>query len=127
MLLPGQQLRRVREQLGLTMRAVEVASARLAAKHNNLDFAIAPSRLFDIETKGVVPNIYRLYSLAAIYRRTLNEILGWYGINASELAAEAGLIGARPRYLPEVIPNSTKIAAESVLDRRHTPRRNGMG
>src|SRR5256885_1827109 len=38
---PGQQLRSLREQLGLTMRDVEVATTRLAAKHSNDDFSIA--------------------------------------------------------------------------------------
>ena len=72
MLTPGQQLRTLREQLGLTMRDVEVASSRISAKHGNDDFAIPLSRLSDIETKGIVPSIFRLYSLAVIYRRDLN-------------------------------------------------------
>jgi transcriptional regulator with XRE-family HTH domain len=82
--LPGQQLRRVREQLGLTMRAVETASNELAGRHSNHEFAIPPSRLSDIETKGIVPSIYRLYSLALIYRLDLGEILCWYGVNLYE-------------------------------------------
>lgn len=81
MLTPGQQLRTLREQLGLTMRDVEIASSRLAAKHGSDDFGLALSRLSDIETKGIVPSIYRLYSLAVIYRRDLREILSWYGID----------------------------------------------
>src|SRR5215475_7787649 len=38
-LSPGQQLRIAREQLGLTMREVESASVRVAAKHGNEEYA----------------------------------------------------------------------------------------
>jgi hypothetical protein len=71
----GLNLRASRERLGLTMREVESASVRIAEKHGNDEFAISPSRLSDIETKGLVPSIYRLYSLAVIYRHDLREIL----------------------------------------------------
>jgi transcriptional regulator with XRE-family HTH domain len=83
MLSAGQSLRLVREQLGFTMRDVETASATIAAKHHCEEFAIPPSRLSDIETKGVVPSIYRLYSLAVIYRRDAREILALYGVDLS--------------------------------------------
>src|SRR5438445_13792327 len=76
----GLNLRTSRERLGLTRREVETASARIADKHGNDEFSVSPSRLSDIETKGLVPSIYRLYSLAVIYRRDLREILSWYGI-----------------------------------------------
>lgn len=103
MLTPGQQLRTVREQLGLTMRDVEAASARLAARHNNADFVIALSRLSDIETKGVVPNIYRLYSLAAVYRRDMHEILSWFGIDTSQLASEVSGAGRKSHLAQAVV------------------------
>ena len=71
----GQSLRLLREQLGLTMRDVETASTRIAQKHGNDEFAIPPSRLSDIETKGVVPNIFRFYSFATIYRRDIFSLI----------------------------------------------------
>jgi len=75
----GQRLRVLREQLGLTIRDVEAASTRIAARHGSEDFAISPSRLSDIETKGILPNIYRLYSLSAIYRKDLREFISGLG------------------------------------------------
>ena len=66
MLSAGQNLRTVRERLGLTMRDVETASTNIALRHKSEEFSIPPSRLSDIETKGVVPSIYRLYSLSVI-------------------------------------------------------------
>ena len=84
MLTSGQRLRALREQLGLTIRDVEVASFRIAEKHGNPEFGVALSRLSDIETKGITPSIYRLYSLSVVYRREYRELLEWYGINLEE-------------------------------------------
>jgi hypothetical protein len=77
---PGQKLRAIRELLKLSFRDVEGATARIAQKYGNEDYAINLSRLSDIETKGVLPNIYRLYSLSVIYRRDIRELLKLYGI-----------------------------------------------
>src|SRR5438445_170102 len=87
----GQNLRALRESLGLKMRDVEGASARIARKHQNEEFAIPPSRLSDIETKGVVPSIYRVYALAVIYRRDARELLSWYGVDFNYAASDLGL------------------------------------
>ena len=65
MITGGQNLRTSREQLGLTMRDIETASERIARRHSNEEYLIPISRLSDFETKGVIPSIYRLYSLAS--------------------------------------------------------------
>jgi transcriptional regulator with XRE-family HTH domain len=87
----GQKLKRARERLNLRYRDVEEASQRIAERHKNDEFAIALSRLADIENKGTVPTIYRLYALCAIYRLDLLEVLEWYGVNASEIPADSVL------------------------------------
>src|SRR3989440_8344358 len=89
----GQKLKRARERLNLRYRDVEEASNQIAARHNNDEFTIALSRLSDIENKGTVPTIYRLYSLCTIYRLDLLEVLEWYGVKTSELAADAAPAG----------------------------------
>ncbi|HEY7354505.1 MAG TPA: helix-turn-helix transcriptional regulator [Terriglobales bacterium] len=76
----GLALRIMREKLGLTMRDVETASEILARNRGNEDYFIPISRLSDVESKGVTPSIYRLYSLAVIYRSTLRDLLNLYGI-----------------------------------------------
>ncbi|HEU5453520.1 MAG TPA: helix-turn-helix transcriptional regulator [Terriglobales bacterium] len=91
MLNSGQRLRALREQLGLTIRDVETASTRIAERHGNQEFAVALSRLSDIETKGIVPSIYRLYSLAIIYRRDFRELLSWYGVDLDLAGSDAAL------------------------------------
>jgi transcriptional regulator with XRE-family HTH domain len=87
----GRKLRALREQLGLTIRNVEAFSAKLAAKYKNTGFAIPLSRLSEIENKAIVPSAYRFYSLAVIYHRDVRELLGWYGIDVNQMAADMSL------------------------------------
>ncbi len=87
----GQKLKRVRERLHLRFRDVEEASGRIAAAHKNDEFSVALSRLADIENKGTLPTIFRLYSLCAIYGLDMAEVLSWYGITVSELPADSTL------------------------------------
>jgi hypothetical protein len=82
---PGQSLRRIREHLGLSLRDVYRASAIIAARHYNLKLLIPPSRLCQIETKGLAPNIYRIYALSLIYESTMGELLSLYGLNRRSL------------------------------------------
>ena len=88
----GQRLKRRREDLGLKYRDVEEFSAQIAARHKNDEYTIALSRLADIENKGTVPSLYRMYSLCAIYRLDLLDVLEWYGVNASELPVDAAQV-----------------------------------
>jgi transcriptional regulator with XRE-family HTH domain len=91
-LAAGQRLRVLREQKELTIREVETASMRLATKYGNEDYYIPLSRLSDIETKGVVPNIFKLYSLAAIYRVSFAELVAQYGVDPDNAGFETDLV-----------------------------------
>src|SRR5216683_1161558 len=88
----GQKLKRVRERLNLRFRDVEEASTKIAARRGSDEFTVALSRLADIENKGTMPSIYRLYSLCAIYRLDLYEVLSWYGISMNTVPADADVI-----------------------------------
>ena len=70
------------------MRDVELASQQIAQRFENEEFAIPPSRLSDIETKGITPSIFRLYSFAAIYRREYRELLSFYGLELDGISAD---------------------------------------
>jgi len=102
----GQKLKALREQLGLTVRNVETYSFRIADKHGNNAYAIPKSRLSDLENKNVVPTIYRIYSLAVIYRRDFRELLGWYGSHISEIAADLGLSEAPKSHRVDSLDNT---------------------
>lgn len=92
---PGESLRKVREQLGLTIRDVEGASSKIADRYGNHGFAISLSRLSDIETKGVVPGVHKLYALSIIYRRDLYELLQLYGIEIGNSGKDVEIAGLK--------------------------------
>ena len=116
MVSPGQHLRTLREQLGLTMRDVEIASAALAAKHGNDDFSVPLSRLSDIETKGIVPSIFRLYSLAVIYRCDLRDLLSWYGIDLNEVASDLNVASPPKSHRADTLQSATNVRIPVRLD-----------
>jgi transcriptional regulator with XRE-family HTH domain len=89
---PGQQLRRARERLRLRFRDVKEASQRIATQSGIPDFFIGLSRLSDIENKGTVPSVYRLYSLCAIYGLDFSTILAWYGVELKNLASDSATL-----------------------------------
>ena len=105
------------------MREVEGASARIAARHGNDEFLIAPSRLSDIETKGVVPSIYRLYSLAIIYRLDVREILAWFGIDLGAAAQDLVLSLPPKSHRAEFLPASGVMQLPIRLDPSFDARR----
>jgi transcriptional regulator with XRE-family HTH domain len=86
---PGEKLRKARERLRLTYRDVVEASQKIAQRRNSEEFAVALSRLADIENKGTLPTVYRIYTLCAIYRLDWKEVLRWYGVPLELLASDA--------------------------------------
>jgi transcriptional regulator with XRE-family HTH domain len=107
MLSGGHHLRLLREQLGLTMRDVETASATIAMKHKSDEFAIPPSRLSDIETKGVVPSIYRIYSLSVIYRRDARELLAFFGVDLNKTADDLHLASPPKSHVADALQSNS--------------------
>jgi len=114
---PGQKLKRARERLGLKFRDVEIASQTIARRHSNDEFAIALSRLADIENKGTVPSLYRLYSLCSIYRLDLDDVLDWYGVRRAEMPGDAASVQHPATHLVNFRPaGSGEIQVPLALD-----------
>jgi transcriptional regulator with XRE-family HTH domain len=99
----GRKLRELREQIGLTLRDVEVASITLADTRGIEEFVINPSRLSDIETKGVVPSIYRLYVLSVIYRADYAELLKLYGVDLGATVSDYAVCRPSKTHILEVM------------------------
>ncbi len=95
----GQKLKRARERLGLRYRDVEEYSQQIADRRKNSEYSIAISRLSDIENRGVVPTVFKLYSLCAIYRLDFSEALGWYGVPLGELPGDAFSVGPERSHI----------------------------
>ena len=110
-------MRIAREQLGYTMRDVETSSVRIAEKHKNEEYILPVSRLCDIETKAVVPSVFRIYSLAVIYRIDFHELLSWYGIDMSDLAQDRPLCDQPPNtHRIESVPAAKEARIPVKLD-----------
>lgn len=88
----GQKLRRIRERLNLRVRDVEQASLKIADKYHNDEFAVLINRLSEIENRGLIPSLYKLYSLCAIYHLDFQEVIEWYGISLAALPADGSLV-----------------------------------
>ena len=99
----GRKLRDLREQMGLTLRDVELASTALAESRGIDDFVINPSRLSDIETKGVIPSIFRLYVLSVLYRFDYGEMLKWYGVDLGSTVADYSICRPSRTHRLEII------------------------
>jgi transcriptional regulator with XRE-family HTH domain len=112
----GQRLKRARERLNLRYRDVEEASLRIAERHKNEEFIIALSRLSDIENKGTVPTIYRLYSLCAIYRLNLSEALRWYGVDPTGLTADSAAIPLAETHTVGLAEGQSEVLLPVALD-----------
>jgi transcriptional regulator with XRE-family HTH domain len=119
----GWRLRDLRQRLGLSVRDVQRASEKLASKHRNPDLLINKARLSDIESKGVLPNLYKLYSLAAIYKQTLGDLLGLYGVDVNLLPsdmADTRIPSTRLIRAAEISAVRMPVQLEPVLDLRET-------
>jgi transcriptional regulator with XRE-family HTH domain len=112
----GQRLRALRDALGYTMRDVENGSVQVARRLANDEFAIPPSRLSDIETKGVIPSIFRLYTLAAIYRSDYRELLSWYGIDLNNIAGDVVLTQPHRSHLVHTSGSASEAKVPVRLD-----------
>lgn len=112
----GERLKRARERLKLTFRDVEQASQEVAARRQSEDFTIALSRLADIENKGTLPTIYRLYTLCVIYRLDFDEVLSWYGVPRDQLAGDVAHVGLKTTHEIHLL-NAGKVTVPQSLDR----------
>lgn len=119
----GQNLRILREKLGLTMRDIETASERIAQKRNNEEYFIPISRLSDFETKGVIPSIYRFYSLAVVYRRDMRDLLAWYGVDLNVSVADLDVSSPPRSHVSDVLANTQTVQMPVRLDPGFDPRR----
>jgi transcriptional regulator with XRE-family HTH domain len=110
----GEKLRRIRERLKLTYRDVARASQEIAKRRGSPEFTVTLSRLADIENGTRAPSVFRIYTLCAIYRLDLHEVLRWYGVPVEELASEGLQIGLEETHTIQVTPNGRAAVPQAV-------------
>ncbi len=81
----GRKLKQIREKLGITTREVEQVSHSIAKAEDNNDFLISNARLTQIENDGSMPSVYKIYSLAIIYRISMDDLLRIYGVDPGRM------------------------------------------
>ena len=87
-------------------------------RYENPKYWIAQSRLSNIESKGVIPNIFCLQAFALIYRCSLLELLAWYGIQPG-----ADPVGAPPNTYIARDPPPAACEISVKLDPLFDPKR----
>ena len=112
----GQQLRRLREGLQLTVRDVEQASLDLARRKGNQEFAVSIGRLSDIETKGVIPHVFKIYTLSVIYRLDFRELLSWFGLDLNGSADDADVVSPPATHRTHLANNIVEARIPVKLD-----------
>src|SRR5690348_6072519 len=76
----GEQLKDLRNKLGITTRDVEEFSRKIAQEEGSEDFYISNAWLTQIENTGSIPSIHKLFSLSVIYQANYNDLLSLFGI-----------------------------------------------
>src|SRR5258706_11994290 len=117
----GQKLRQLRERHGFTVRDVEAASHVIAGERSSDEFVLNLSRISDIENKALTPSIYRLFSLASIYRIGMQELLSWYGV-AMAVEGPSPVVPRKTQLGTAPLPPQLRIPVklEPTFDLKHT-------
>jgi transcriptional regulator with XRE-family HTH domain len=109
---PGEQLRELRNRLGVTTREVEEFSRSIAEDRKNEEFYISNAWLTQLENKNSIPSIYKLYSLSVIYRARFADLLKVFGIDLNDT----------PRYqLALPLENTHLVSFEDLEPDRAVP------
>jgi transcriptional regulator with XRE-family HTH domain len=88
----GKKLRAERLRLGLSTRAVQDLSQRIARDKNNQEYYISHAWLTDAENGKFTPTLYKLYSLSLIYKCSCIDMMAFFGINVLDVAREQRLV-----------------------------------
>lgn len=83
---PGERLKYVRTQLGITTREVALFSKIIAETESNNEFLVSGPWLTQIENeRTALPSIYKLFTLACIYGLNYSSLLLLYGVDLKKI------------------------------------------
>jgi transcriptional regulator with XRE-family HTH domain len=105
-MLPCKTLKELRTRLGVTMREVEEQSQKIAESQGNPDFFISNNWLARLENNNSVPSIHKLFSLSAVYRVRVSDLIPMFGID----------LGLLEKYQIETAPSRTHLVNIEKLD-----------
>ncbi len=88
----GRYLKEVRAKLDLRLHEVQAASARIAEAEKNDEFHVSATCLAKIENGHCMPSVFALFSLCAIYRIDLIEVLHRFGLDPEHTSYHQSLL-----------------------------------
>src|ERR1700745_2228467 len=92
----GKNLKELRARLGITVREVEEESQKIAEAQRNSEFFVSNNGLTRLENTDAVPSIHKLFSLSAVYRVKVSDLLPMFGIDLELL--QKFQIGTAPSH-----------------------------
>jgi transcriptional regulator with XRE-family HTH domain len=95
----GAKLKALRGGLGLTVREVQERSVAVAAKENNLEYIVSHGWLTGIENGDGVPSIFKFFTLASIYGRSVRELVSYYNVRIGDVGREHAEFAAPRTHL----------------------------
>lgn len=107
---PGTTLKELRARLGITVREVEDQSQKIANAQSNSEFFVSNNWLTRLENSNAVPSIHKLFSLSAVYRVKLSDLLPLFGIDLELLQ----------KYQIETPPSHTHLVNLEEIDATKT-------
>jgi len=106
----GKTLKDLRARLGITVREVEDQSQQIANAQSNPEFFVSNNWLTRLENSNAVPSIHKLFSLSAVYRVRLSDLLPIFGID----------LGLLQKYQIETVPSHTHLVNLEEIDSTKT-------
>jgi transcriptional regulator with XRE-family HTH domain len=116
----GKQLKEIRLRLGITTREVEEQSRIIAKAECSDEFYVSNGWLTQIENRDCTPTIFKLFSLAVIYRVKYHELLHLLGVRLNKISKfqmEMGLLSTHPVTL-EIYNQDQTVSFPVRLDAR---------
>jgi transcriptional regulator with XRE-family HTH domain len=113
----GDELRRLREERGLRPIDIQSICDHIKLRKNREDFGISHATLNEIETQNSLPNVRKMFSLAACLRVPLEQILELYDVSPRDVSQYYEEQGGSP---VQVVPPSFAPQSTNIFDLRRT-------
>ena len=99
---PGERLKQVRNQLGITTREVALFSKLIADEERNNEYLVSGPWLTQIENeRTALPSIYKLFTLASIYGLSYTSLLAMYGVDTGKVKLFHSRMPVRKSHLAD--------------------------
>ena len=89
----GKWLKALRERLGLSTRAVQRISKKIADDKQNHEFYLSHNWVTDIENGKFTPGMFKVYSLSTIYDRKYSEVASHFGLHIEDQRRDSASLG----------------------------------